>query len=308
MRTILVALSIFYMFSLTAQENNDILIGVYVPPQIEPIPQGANRLLGTRMLQLVTAQGISGNQYSPRFFLVPRIAVLDKEILPTAPPRVVLNLELTLLVGDGEKEKGNYFQTEYITLKGVGQNEDKAYIAAIKTISPRNKKIMDFLEQSKKEIVAYYEEHCDEVKKKAEALQARDKLDEAVTVLANIPLSTSCYEDNEEDIRNIYQKALDQDCTRKINEARALWFADQTEKGAREAGMHLSKIEPRAWCKDELNALYDEIADRIRELSNKEWSFKLKKVDARIESARESRELVLKSLETRPDKVYHLRY
>ncbi|WP_350284824.1 hypothetical protein [uncultured Croceitalea sp.] len=308
MKKILLTISLFSALLIYAQENNDILIGVYVPQQIEPIPSSAHRLLGTRMLQLVTAQGISGNQYSPRFFLVPRIAVLNKEVLPTAPPRVVLNLELTLLVGDGEKEKGNYFQTEYINLKGVGQNENKAYISAIKTISPRNKVFTDFLEKTKKEIVTYYEQHCDEVKKKAEALQARDSLDQAVTVLANIPLSTSCYEENEEDIRKIYQKALDQDCTRKINEARALWFADQTEKGAREAGLHLAKIEPRAWCKDELNALYDEIASRIRDLSDKEWNLKLKKVDARVESARESRELILKSLETRPDKIYHLRY
>ena len=282
------------------QDNNDVLLGVYVPEQIEPIPANVHRLLNTRMYQMVTANGISGNIYTPRFFLLPRIAVLDKEVLGTAPPRVILNLELTLFIGDIEEEKGNVFETETITLKGVGQNEQKAYIAAIKTIRPKNPVLVDFMERTKKEIINYYEQYCDAVKKKAYSLEAQDKTEEAVKVIANIPITSDCYTSNERDIRRFYQKVLDQQCTQNLNKARAIWYANQTVEGANKAAEELAAIAPRAYCKDELNDLYSEIAQRVREIDGKEWDFKLKLVEARIEDTEEARELVLKYLENQP--------
>ena len=305
MKIIISTIALFCVMIINAQDNNDILLGVYIPEQAENIPSSAKNLLHTRMLQLITANGISGNLFSPRFILVPKVAVLDKEILGTAPPRVVLNLELTLIVGDGEKDKGNFFQTEYVNLKGVGQNEQKAYMQAIKSLSPRNPKIIDFLEHTKKEIIAYYEDHCDEVKKKAYALEAQDKTDEAVTVLANIPISSSCYSENEKDIRRFYQKVLNQQCDKKLNEARAIWYANQSIEGANEAGLLLAEIEPRAYCKDELRKLYREIALRVKELSNKDWDLKLKIVDGQMDSINHSRELILEYIKNQPQKIIH---
>lgn len=290
------------------QDNNDVLLGVFVPEQAERIPPNVKRLLETRLYQMVTANGISGNLFSPRFFLLPKIAVLDKEILGTAPPRVVLNLELTILVGDIEKEKGNVFETETIMLKGVGQNEQKAYISAIKNIKPKNPILVNFLERTKKEIINYYEQYCDAVQKKAFALEAQDQTDEAVIVIANIPISSQCYIKNEQKIRKFYQQVLDQQCDQKLNQARAIWFANQSVEGANEAAKLLADIEPRAYCKDELNALYSEIATRVREIDNKEWDFKLKLVDASIESTRRTRDLILRYIENQPARTIHYEF
>lgn len=300
MKKLIYIIALFSGMVLSAQDNNDILLGVYVPEQIEHIPNNAKNLLHTRMLQLVTANGISGNQFKPRFFLIPKIAVLDKEILGTAPTKVILNLELSLLVGDIEKGNGNVFQTEFVTLKGIGQNEQKAYMSAIKTLRPKNPKIIDFLDSTKKEIIAYYEQHCDEVKKKANSLKAQDEMEEAVITLANIPISTHCYAKNEKDIGNFYQKALDEKCKRQLNEARSIWYANQSVEGAQKAGEILAEIEPRAWCKDELNKLYDEIANRVKEISNKEWDLTLKIVDTKIKATEYSRELLMEYIKNQP--------
>lgn len=308
MKKRLILATIFSCLLAKAQDNNDVLLGAYVPTQVENIPAGAKSLLETRLYQLITANGISGNLFSPRFILLPRISVLDKEVLATAPPRVVLNLELTLLVGDGEEEKGNVFQTETIVLKGVGQNEQKAYIAAIKNIKPKNPKLIAFIENTKKEIIAYYEEHCEEVKKKAYALEAQDKTDEAVKVIANIPISTQCYSENERDIRKFYQAVLNQQCDNQLNIARSIWYANQSVEGANEAGEVLAQIEPRAYCKDQVRALYKEIANRVRQLGNQDWDLKLKLVDAHIDDMEYSRKLVLKYIENRPDKTVYYRF
>ena len=315
MKNLLITFLIFLSFAFvkaqdadTQQDNNDVLLGVFVPDQIEPITPNVKRLLNTRMYQMVTANGISGNAYTPRFYLLPRIAVLDKEILGTAPPRVILNLELTLFIGDREEEKGNVFETETITLKGVGENEQKAYIAAIRTIRPKNPTLVNFMERTKKEIINYYEQYCDAVKKKAYALEAQDETEEAVKVIANIPITTECYTRNERDIRRFYQKVLDQQCTQQLNKARAIWYANQSVEGANKAAEELGEIAPRAYCKDELNKLYNEIATRVREIDGKEWDFKLKLVDARAEDIRYTRELVLKYFDNRPPKKVVYRF
>ncbi|WP_339708508.1 hypothetical protein [uncultured Kriegella sp.] len=285
------------------QDNNDVLLGVYVPEQAENIPNNARSLLRTRLMQLITANGISGNVLRPRFFVVPRIAVLGKEILGTAPSRVVLDLEMALIIGDNETEKGNLFHTEFVNLKGVGQNEQKAYIAAIKRIAPKNPKLIAFLEHTKKEIINYYEEHCEEVKKKAYALKAQDQTEEAVKIIANIPLSSNCYAENEDDIGTFFQNALDQKCRQQLNTARSIWYADQSLEGAKEAGKVLSKIEPRAWCKDELKLLYKEIATRVRELGDNEWLLTLKEVDVAGQSTKYAREILLEYAKNQPQHI-----
>ncbi|MFS4456358.1 hypothetical protein [Maribacter sp. 2304DJ31-5] len=301
--TIITLLSVFIVNAQDDHDNNDILLGAYVADQIEHVPSNALSLLKTRMYQLVTTNGISGNLFKPRFFLYPKIAVLDKEVLGTAPTRIILNLEVTLFVGDVEEEKGNVFQTKVVTLKGIGQNEQKAYISAIKRLAPKNPKIIAFLDDTKKEIINYYEEHCEEVKKKAYSLKAQDKTDEAVIVLANIPISTKCYSKNEKDIGKFYQKVLDQKCRKSLNEARAAWYTNQSMEGAEKAGTILAEIEPRAWCKDQLKSLYDEIAEGVREIGGKEWELVLKQADAEIESTGFSRELILEYIKNQPRKT-----
>lgn len=305
MKKIAIIIVLFNALTVKAQDNNDILLGVYIPEQAEPIPNNASRLLQTRMYQLVTTNGISGNFSQPRFFLLPRIAVLDKEVLPTAPPRIVLNLELTMLIGDGEKENRNFFQTETITLKGVGQNEQKAYMNAIKNIKPKNPKLQSFLSSVKTEIITYYEENCEKITKKAYSLHARDKTDEAAIIIANIPIASSCYSKNEKDIRKFYQSVLERDCDSLINVAKSKWFTNQTLEGAEEAGKVLAQIEPRAYCKDRVNKLYQEISTKVSELGDKEWELKLKIVDTHVDDVKYTRELILKHIENQPNRTIY---
>ncbi len=293
---------------LVAQDYNDVLLGVHVPTQSEPMPSSAKSLLETRMYQLVSEKGISGNLYSPRFLLLPRIAVIDKEILGTAPPRVILNLEMTIFVGDIEKEKGNVFGTESITLKGVGQNEQKAYIAAVKNIRPKNPGLLDFLERTKREIIQYYEEHCEEITKKAYALDAQDKTRQAVTVIANIPIASNCYSEHEDEIRTFYQSVLERDCDSLINVAKSKWFTNQTLEGAKAAGEVLADLEPRSYCRDRVNELYTQMSEKVKELGDREWDLKLKIVDAHVDQVEYTRELILKYIENQPKKNYYYRF
>ncbi len=299
------------------QDNNDVLIGVYVPEVMgndgEQISESATRLLRNRLFHAVTSSGVSGNLNSPRFFLLPSIVVLDEVDLPTAPPTIVLDLELTLYIGDSKEEKGvinkeekgYVFQTEQIEIKGVGRNKQKAYINAFRNLKSKSAQLNSFVENVKVEIIQYYEENCDIITKKAYALKAQKKMDDAVKVIANIPLSSKCYAKSERSIGRLYQDFLQQECASLLNQARASWYSSQSIKGAREAADYLRQIGPRAYCKKEIAQLYNEIAKGVREKLGEDFKFDMKLLDVKVQkdNMKFMRELTLKSLERNPSSI-----
>ncbi|MEO9511888.1 MAG: hypothetical protein ABJN84_08975 [Flavobacteriaceae bacterium] len=305
MKKILLVCTLPFIFLANAQDNNDILLGVHIPDQAENIPSSAKNLLYSRVFRLITDNGVSADEFNPRFFVAPKIAVLEKEVLGTAPPRVVLNLELTLFIGDGVN--GNLIESETVELKGVGQNEQKAYINAIKRLAPKNPALVALLAKAKTEIVAYYNEHCSSVIKAAKSLRDQDNTFAALDIIANIPVSTSCYDENSGMIKDYYQKAIDEECKRLLNAARSHWYATQTVDGANAAGEFLMAIEPRAYCYDEVEIFHKEIATRVKELSNKEWDLTLRVVDARIEAASFSRDILLEYVKNQPKRAIFYR-
>ena len=145
--------TLLLMSSLTLVAQNDInydgiFMGSYIPEQMESIPSSAKKMLANKLTQIITSKGISDNSYSSRFIITPNIAVLTKNITPTAPPKIVLNLEVTFYIGDGIE--GTMFTNETVEIKGVGTNENKAYIAAIRQIKPKSPIIQAFVKKGKK--------------------------------------------------------------------------------------------------------------------------------------------------------------
>ena len=316
-KVVTVILIMFFVLSTQAQDNNDILIGVWVPELLgdegERISESATKLLRNRLYQIVTSSGVSGNLTSPRFFLLPSIAVLEKVYLSSAPRAVVLDLELTLYVGDNKVEKGadniekkgHVFQTEQIRIKGVGRNTQKAYINAFRNLKSKSTQLSAFVENVKVEIVRYYEQNCDIITKKAYALKVKKQMNDAVKVIANIPLSSKCYAENEKSIGRLYQDFLQQECDSLLNQARASWYSSQSLEGAREATDYLRQIGPRAYCKKEIEKLYKEIAKGVREKLGEDFKFDMKWLDIQVQKDNMEfmRELTLKSLERNPSSI-----
>ena len=174
--------------SLVAQDNinyDGILIGAYVPHQIESIPQSANKMLGNKLNQIITAKGIDYNNYNGSFIITPNIVVLSKDVLPSAPTKLALNLEVTFYIVDGIE--GTVFTSESIAAKGVGTNENKAYIAAMRQIRPKSPILQEFVKKGIKRVIEYYNNNCSLVLKKVDGLSAQNKYEEALAALAGVP-------------------------------------------------------------------------------------------------------------------------
>ncbi len=308
MKKRIIYMLLFLVSALTmAQENdNDIYLGVYIPEQAEGIPNYARRLLENKLGQIITENGVSDNVSNPRFIITSNITVLNKNITGTAPAMVALNLDLTLYIGDGLA--GNLFSSKSIQLKGVGTNETKAYISALKRINSRNPSIQSFISKGKTRVIDYYNTNCKQIIKKAQALEVQNNFTQALIVLTNVPETSDCFNNVKSKIKPLYIKAINRDCNIKLNRARSVWAANQDIESANLAGEILSTIEPSSACFVQVKALHSKITKRVKDLGDRDWNYALKALEVEVNAIEAARAIGVAYGKNQPDHVsYNVR-
>lgn len=276
-----------------ADDLGRIVLNAYVSPQVEGLPSSAKSMLTNKLAQIASKYGMSGSVLNPRFIITPNITVLTKDLTATAPPMTAMTLEITFYIGDGID--GKLFSSTSIEVKGVGTNETKAYIAAIKQIKPAHPDLQYLVEEGKTKIIEYYNSNCDFIIKGAQALESQNEFESAILRLTSVPeVCKECYDKCMDAVGPIYKKQIDRECELKLSEAKNAWNSGQDMAAANNAGYYLSGIDPNSACFNEVKALTDQIAIRIKEMDQREWDFKLKQqqdgIDvrkARINAARD---------------------
>lgn len=309
----------FLVFSLTSfsQKNEKladdfarISLNVHVPDQIEPITPIVQSALENRLSQIVSKYGIADNGLNKRFTIVPRITITDKSITSTAPAMHVMVMEVSFFIGDGVD--GKLFSSYSISSKGVGENETKAYMAALKNIKTTDPKFELFISEGKKKILEYYNSQCDFMLKDAKTLSAKSEYEEALSLLSSIPqVCSSCYERANELTGIIYRKKIDYECTKLYDEANSIWSAKQDENGANEAARLLIQIDPLSSCftvaKNLLDRIRNDIKRRIKELDQREWEYKMQEqqntADLNKEIVRAAAKVAVAHAKSKPTKV-----
>jgi len=266
-----------------AQEKSDNLgklaLNAYVPPQIESMPPIARENLKSKLSQIAMQNGMTGSVVNPRFIITANINVSSKDLTATAPPMTALGLDVTLYIGDGLD--GTKFASTTITVKGVGTNETKAYIEALKNIKPADPAIQSFVEKGKTKIIEYYNSRCDVILKDAQNLAAKNDYEQALYLLSSVPeAATGCYDKAMNASLPIYKKYIDRQCKVKLLEAKTQWAASPTWDGASYAAGVLGTIDPDAACYDEAVALNNEIAKKMKEVDDREWNLVMKVQEA----------------------------
>ena len=285
---------IFYIFclvSIKAFTQNDkgssndiarITLAAYVPEGIDKMPDAARSILANKLNQIVTQNGMGGSAYNERFIITANVNVINKDLTATAPPMTAFGLEVTLYIGDGIE--GTKFSSTSISVKGVGENETKAYISALKRISPTNSSIQDFVENGKSKIIEYYNSKCDFIIKEAQTMVSQNQFDEAIFKLTSVPeVCKDCYDKCMDAVGPIYQKQIDKECKSKLMDAATAWNASQDTYGADIAGQILSQIDSNAACYKEALALSNKIAQRVKEIDQRDWKFQLKQQQDNID-------------------------
>lgn len=262
-----------------------IILNTYLPESIA-LPLEAKNLLLTKLNQITSNNGMGGSQINPRFIITANVNVGTKDIIAGPPQMIAQNLDVTLFIGDAITN--TIFSNTTLSLKGVGTNENKAFIEALKNINPKNKEVLAFLEEGKTKIISYYSANCDFIIKDAQTLVKQEKYDEAIYQLSLVPdVCKDCYYKCLDTVTQIYQQKIDADCKVKFNEAKVTWIAAQTPNGAEKAGDILSTINPMANCQTDVTAFIKEIDAKLKADEKARWQFKMKQYADKIAMQKE---------------------
>jgi len=307
--------------SYTAKAQNDmgkvddlgrIAIVPYVTDQVEDFPEIAKNNLRSKMAQILTKNGIAGSAgFSSRFIMVPNISVLSKDVVAGAPPKVAMNLEVAFFIGDGVN--GVKYGSTAVYAKGVGSNETKAYIAALRNISSSNKEIASLIETAKGRIIEYYNDNCDLILKEAEGMATQNEYDQALATLASVPeVTKDCFNKAQDKIGSVYQAKINRECDILLNQATNAWNSGQDLAAAQEATELLNQIEPESACYAKVKSLSRTIKAGVKDVNNKEWQLINKQLESitQIEKNRlaNSREIALAYAKNQPKTVtYNVR-
>lgn len=274
-----------------AQTNNDDDIGRIVLkafiPKYDNLPDAAGNLLEMRLNQIITSQGIATEKFNTPFVLSAKINTLSKDIVPGPPQQIALKLEVTLMMGN--VEEGHLYQSIALNCMGVGQTEEKAYLAAFRNIRSANPVIQDFLSRSKSRVSAYYEEHCRDILTEARKLAGVQNYGAALLALTSVPnVCRECYEQCAALAVQLYQKKTDDEGTTLLSRAAEAWAQSPNHDGADAAVGYLSQINAMASCQPQAQQLINDITRKLKSDDAREWNLKVEQY--RNEVAQQRRE------------------
>jgi hypothetical protein len=253
-------------------------MSVIIPDDIDGIPAMANTALTNKLYQVATANGVGGTDGFVRFFITAIPAVMTKDVLPGPPQQIAQNLEITFYIADNFDQK--IFASTTISCKGVGTNDAKAYLDAIKNVSATSPQLRVFVETGKQKIIDYYALQCDNIIQKASTLAFQKAYEEAIYWLTSIPDAvTDCYPKALLETQRIYQQYIDYLCDVNLAHAKSAWVAEQNTSGAQKAGNYLRFIYPEARCYYDAEILYNEIKAKILD----DWDFVMNMYHDRID-------------------------
>lgn len=257
--------------TMMAVETQYLPISVYAADDSESFPQGAKAMMENKLTQLLTRNGIAGLDYMGQFILTVSTTPLDKDIIPGPPSKIAEKMEMNLYIVDAYAK--TIFSSTSLTVKGLGETENKCYLNAISRMPLQTPQMAEFIEQGKTKIIEYYDHEGEALIKKAQYLCSQKNYDEAMYWISLIPQQSKHYDAALAAGKEIYQAYIDNQCYINLAAAKTAWAAEQNSKGAAAAGEYLANIMPDAKCYAEAMDLYKEIKRKVLD----DWKFEMKK-------------------------------
>lgn len=240
-----------------------------------------------KLEQSITKTGSVAVGSATGYVLSAELSVGSKDVVPGPPQMLALNLELTLRVGD--ISSGLAFSMTSLSIRGVGTNENKAILEALKTFNPGNANVQECLSKGKAAIVEHYRTHCSTLIEASMALAQSGKYEEALYRLSTIPdASESCYKSGLDASQTVYQAKINQQGAKLLQEARSAWNADPNEVGAQKAAVKLEQISPYSTSFEDAKDLGATIRKKFQAQQQAEWNLRLKQYEDDMVMKREA--------------------
>lgn len=261
------------------------------------VPAFAESVLNNKLQQVAAKNGVAGNVVDRRFVITANLMEMSKDITPTAPPKVAITLSPSIYIGD--LQSGTlYASCQLPDVKGVGNNDTKAYLNAIKNINVSHPEVVKCIEEGKVKIVEFYNSQIDFLIAEAESMVQSQQFDEAMAKLAAVPdVCKDAYTKAVGKIGEIYQKKIDLEGLKLYNEAYAQWNTAKTKESAEAVVELLAQINPLSSAAAKGRTLvksveshYAAIAARRREIEERNWAFKMQQYNDNREDKNTARD------------------
>lgn len=272
MKKIFVTLCFVAVSMLAGAQNCDIPMRVVVSDGIEGMTQSSAEYL-KNVLRRVTMSGNDAISANSQFGIMVKSDVVNKHLISGAPQKTVLNLSMTLYIGD--LQQGKLFSSYTVDVNGVGDNVTKAYNSAIRKLTAQNRKLVSFVEEGKAKIIEWYDNNYQNIIKQAQKASAVREYDKALYELFSVPVCCKGYDAVLTQIKIAYQQYIDKQCEENLAQAQAAWMTGFNSENASIAAGFLANIEPESSCYKEAVKLVSEIKRHMGE----KWNFQMKQWD-----------------------------
>ena len=258
----------------------------------ENLTPDAAKQLESKLIQMVTANGIGGLGGNPRYVIAPDVNIIKREVTSTAPVRHLITYDITFYVAD--IILGTVFASTNIQAMGVGDSETLAFIAAFNDLKPMDAKFQQMLADAQTKIVEYYKQHGTEFVSEAKMLAAKGEIAEAMALLGSIPVEVGdAYNDAIKLMDELLPKYLDKECGLALSQFKAALGAQQTGVN-KEAMAYYAMIPANSSCKKDADAAYNAYKSQLAAEDARAWERESAKIKADEEYRRLQTELEAK--------------
>ncbi len=243
-------------------QDCDIPMAVAVDQGFSNLTSEASSVLKTQLERMATQSKLDVGWNNARFAITAKFDQMDRYVMSSAPTQIANVFGVTLYIADVYNQK--LFCSTYLELRGVGTNETKASINAVRQLNAGNNKISSFLSGAKRQIVNYYDSQLQNIIRDARTKASMKNYGEALAMLAVVPTCCNGYETAMKEALRIYYLYRDTYFLGQLNKARALWAANPTQAGSAEVVEILASIDPDAKCYGDAMKLLQQVAKVVK--------------------------------------------
>jgi len=274
-RSFILSICFFAFLTAKAQDGNNlssISLSVVSPTNLDGLSESQLSKLESKIIEVVTNNGISAVGYFQNFVIYPKFEIYDEKESKGGMRNIsVLTCNLSLFIK--QLSTNIIFAIYSKSLQGSGYNKNEALNNALSSIDASDTKISDFLKNGKDKIIKYYLANCDIVFKKAESERSMKKYESALSILLTIPgEATICYDKAQTKAKAVFTELQKFNCSQYLQKARTYSAAKDYDA----ALQYLRWIDPTSPCASESKTLISSIASQVNEESKKQWDFLLK--------------------------------
>ena len=263
-------------------------------PEYKELGASGSKLMKDRLNAGITKIGYGGEGSNPRFVVGPSVSLITQDITATAPPKYANTYEINVMVVDVVDETVfNSYKTEF---KGVGDSPEKAFISGIRNISFENQKFIDFLLDSERKIIEYFEANCSTLMSEAEAEAGMRNYENAFTILKTVPKEAAdCFTAIQTKKTEYFQASLNDLCNELLAKMRAELgqYNDPSASGFNAEAMHYySMIDSKSECFEDAQKEYAQYLKKLNPTAKRDWEQKMQVYKDEIAMVKADKEFV----------------